>query len=728
MSRIDSAGLAKNAGIELGDIAVPIKYSLMEEPVSKGSIIRSRMIQQLQWVDAEGRLKSISVYGVQPPLRTQLELVSLFLLCLSFLASGITAVWKKPGRAATMLFGLFCAMAAVLVSSYFGTERSVQGAWEAQTVVFISTPWVLLHFSLVFPEKKMLLERHPRLLFLIYAPSALLLAAFFLGGREEAVFYPSFRSAILAATVLALLLAIVNVIHSYATSPLVRARQQMKIALLGATAGLLPFVLLTAIPEIALDRELVPASLALLATSIMLVSFAYALLQKQLLDVDAVIQRGTVYAGAAVLVLAGYLSLTFLVFWLFPELTERGRLAAVVAISVAAVLFFNPAKERIRKFVDQAFYRDRYDYAAAMGEITGGISLIPDFRSLGHFLVERVSRTLGLEGALLFVLDRNGRIGATFASGSYAAQQTQALGLLSESSLREDNLFPNPAPADSGAAFIVPLRSRAKLLGMLFLGRKISRADYTAQDVSLLFTFSRHASAGLENIELKEEAIARGQELERLNTRLQDYASSLERTTATLREAYLQIGRALTKALETRDAYTQGHSARVANFARLVGSELRLAKDELDSLELAAELHDLGKIGTPDGVLLKSGILDPQEMAEIRLHPVRSVQILSSLEFLQDILPIIEAHHEWYDGAGYPKGLRGEEIPLGARILAVADAYEAMVSPRPYRPAYSAAEALERLKRGAGTQWDSRIVEAFIKVLAAQENGQAPAS
>ncbi|MFH1141293.1 MAG: hypothetical protein V1724_06485, partial [Chloroflexota bacterium] len=530
MSRIDWAGLANSAGIELGDAAVPVTYSSRGEPADSESIIRSRMIRELHWVDAEGNSRSISTEGAELPLPARLEMVSFLLLCLAFLASGAVAVWKRPGRATSTLFGLLCAIAAVLVSALFATERNLAGAWETQTVAFIMAPGVLWHFGLLFPKKKRLLQRHPRLLFLIYAPPALLLAAFLLGGGEETLFYPYFRSLLLAPMLLAFLLTIVIIIHSYATLPLVRAKQQMKIALLGAIAGLLPFILLTAIPESVLGQELVPISLTFLAVGIMPVSLAYALVQKQLLDVDAVIQRGTVYATASILLLAGYLSLTFLVFWLFPELTERGQLAAVAAISVAAVLFFQPAKERIRKFVDQAFYRDRYDYGAAMKEITGGISLISDFRSLGYFLVERVSMTLGLEGALLVVLDRNGRIGATFASGSYAAQQTQALGLLSEC-LQEDNLFPNPAPANSGAAFIVPLRSRARLLGMLFLGRKMSRADYTAQDVSLPFTFAHHASASLENIELAEDAIARGQELESLNARLQEHVSSLERTT-----------------------------------------------------------------------------------------------------------------------------------------------------------------------------------------------------
>ncbi len=221
-------------------------------------------------------------------------------------------------------------------------------------------------------------------------------------------------------------------------------------------------------------------------------------------------------------------------------------------------------------------------------------------------------------------------------------------------------------------------------------------------------------------LKLAEEAIARERDLEALNTRLQEYVSALERTTAALREAYIQIARALTKALEARDPYTQDHSARVARLVRLLGSELGLSKDELDSLELAAELHDLGKIGIPDGVLLKPGPLEPEEMAQIQLHPAWSVRILRSLEFLRDILPIIEAHHERYDGSGYPRGLRGEEIPFGARILAVVDGYEAMTSPRPYRPAYSEAEAVERLKLGAGTQWDPRIVEAFTRMIASQ--------
>ena len=157
----------------------------------------------------------------------------------------------------------------------------------------------------------------------------------------------------------------------------------------------------------------------------------------------------------------------------------------------------------------------------------------------------------------------------------------------------------------------------------------------------------------------------------------------------------------------------------MALLARRIALELRLSPEEAQKVELAAKLHDISKVGTPDDILQKAGPLETWERAEMELHPTRSVEILRFLDFLEPVLPLIEAHHEWYNGTGYPKGLRGEEIPLGARILAVADAYDAMSSARRYRPPFTAAEIIEQFKQGTGIQWDPDVVEALLRLLSA---------
>jgi len=169
-------------------------------------------------------------------------------------------------------------------------------------------------------------------------------------------------------------------------------------------------------------------------------------------------------------------------------------------------------------------------------------------------------------------------------------------------------------------------------------------------------------------------------------------------------------------AIEAKDRYTIGHSERVARIALEICRGLGLSEDETGRIFQAALLHDIGKIGIRYEELNKPEKLTPKEYEMFKLHPVIGKKILQPITFLQDILPLIYHHHEQYDGSGYPDGLRGEEIPLGARILAVADTYDAMTSDRPYRPALSHEVAIEELKRCSGTQFDPKIVNAFIKM------------
>jgi HD-GYP domain-containing protein (c-di-GMP phosphodiesterase class II) len=175
--------------------------------------------------------------------------------------------------------------------------------------------------------------------------------------------------------------------------------------------------------------------------------------------------------------------------------------------------------------------------------------------------------------------------------------------------------------------------------------------------------------------------------------------------------------RALVHAVEATDPHMCGHSDRVAIIARRVGEELGIDRWELDHLYLAGLLHDVGKIGVGDGIASKARKLTEDEVAQVRRHPNRGCRLLEHLNRLDCVAPGVLHHHERYDGEGYPQGLAEEEIPLAARIIAVADAYDAMTNSRPYRRARSEEEVTAILREGAGTQWDRRVVEALLRTL-----------
>jgi HD-GYP domain-containing protein (c-di-GMP phosphodiesterase class II) len=171
------------------------------------------------------------------------------------------------------------------------------------------------------------------------------------------------------------------------------------------------------------------------------------------------------------------------------------------------------------------------------------------------------------------------------------------------------------------------------------------------------------------------------------------------------------------QSLGERDPYTGKHSEDVAVIARKIGRELGLAEDEVEQIEAAARVHDIGKISIPDSVLLKPGKLTDEEWEAIKQHPVIGADLLSGLEIYEGSIDIIRHHHEHWDGSGYPDGLKGEQIPLGARIVAVADVYNALTTDRPYRKAYSKTEALEIIRDMSGKELDPQLVEIFLRVI-----------
>ncbi|MDZ7374575.1 MAG: HD domain-containing protein [candidate division KSB1 bacterium] len=176
---------------------------------------------------------------------------------------------------------------------------------------------------------------------------------------------------------------------------------------------------------------------------------------------------------------------------------------------------------------------------------------------------------------------------------------------------------------------------------------------------------------------------------------------------------YSTVG-ALADAVDAKDPYTHGHSRRVATYAVAIAKRLDLTPPELADLELAGLLHDVGKIGVSEAVLHKPGKLSPREFEHMKEHVVQGAQIVGRVEPMNRLVPLILHHHERYDGNGYPHGLAGDRIPLGARILAVADAFDAMTSSRPYRPAMSVEEAVHEIQTHSGTQFDPEVVEAFL--------------
>lgn len=236
--------------------------------------------------------------------------------------------------------------------------------------------------------------------------------------------------------------------------------------------------------------------------------------------------------------------------------------------------------------------------------------------------------------------------------------------------------------------FIVAPAVLMKQLDGIIIAADKEQGDFDEEDVDSLVSVGDQASVALDNARLNKE----------------------------LQSAYLATVSVLADAVQAKDPYTQGHCEMVSRLARLTADQLGLDGTEKDIVCYSALLHDVGKIGVSDGVLNKPGPLLPEERELVRSHVRVGHDLLNNVEALRSVALVVLHHHEWYDGTGYPDQLRGEEIPMAARIVAVVDAYCAMITRRSYKDAYSVEDAATELQRCAGTQFDPKVVEAFLAI------------
>lgn len=184
-----------------------------------------------------------------------------------------------------------------------------------------------------------------------------------------------------------------------------------------------------------------------------------------------------------------------------------------------------------------------------------------------------------------------------------------------------------------------------------------------------------------------------------------------------LKDAYMGTVEALRLAVDAKDTYTKGHSDRVASYSKMIANEMGLSNEEQERIYIGGLFHDIGKIGVPDAILQKPERLTDEEYSEIKNHPLIGAQIINAASIFEDIISIVKHHHERYDGRGYPCGLKENDIPLYARIVAVADAFDAMTSNRQYRKAMSLDIAKDEMIRNINTQFDGDVVRAFVSIL-----------
>lgn len=383
---------------------------------------------------------------------------------------------------------------------------------------------------------------------------------------------------------------------------------------------------------------------------------------------------------------------------------------AVVGIA-ASFLFERAQRSLAQSEQEQQRSGEQLRELNGLHRIDQAILTTPDLTNVTNTIVAVVAEVTGAPLCTLRLVDGDFRhlaLTASYgASAEYLADHVRAFGepqrmgegiaswavmtgaTAAVADVRRDPRLPQPSNpfAEHGylSLLATPVTVRGRTLGALTIAYREPRL-FTVEDVSRISRLGTQMALAIQN----------AQQTSKLHT--------FTRETVTV----------LAEAIEHRDPYTGGHCARLGDLVRATAERLGLPAVDLEQLEYAAILHDVGKVAVPDAVLLKPGPLTPEEWSLMRNHSFVGSQIAKKVEFLQPMAQVIYHHHEQYDGSGYLDGLAGERIPLGARIVAVADAFDAMTNDRPYRKALPLGQAVQELRARAGSQFDPMVVEAFL--------------
>lgn len=260
---------------------------------------------------------------------------------------------------------------------------------------------------------------------------------------------------------------------------------------------------------------------------------------------------------------------------------------------------------------------------------------------------------------------------------------------------------------------VVPMVVRGRLTGLVLLGSKATGAPFTDADIETMRAMARHVGVGIHGHRLLEQIEQRAEE----NKRLYDE----------LRAIYADTVRAFAAAIDIKDKYTQGHSERVGRYSEVIARELGWSEAEVEGIKIAGYLHDVGKLVVERDIINAPYPIDAKSSSELNRHPVAGFEILKPINHPYADIPLMaKYHHERLDGRGYPDGLVDEQIPIGAKIVCLADCFDAMTTDRPYRKRRSIEQVVEDFRRNTGTQFDPEVVKAFCRALLKELTGEAP--
>ncbi len=368
-------------------------------------------------------------------------------------------------------------------------------------------------------------------------------------------------------------------------------------------------------------------------------------------------------------------------------------------LSIALLLSYMAEREFEKRHLVQETL-NKYREITLFYEMAEKIALCLDPKEVARLTIDELKRVIRADNISLMLLsEENGKLEVILSSGkefetsefmeryccdgiSGSVMATGKAEIVND--VESDPRYVRGAKMP-GSLMCSPLRTKEKVIGVMLISTE-HPVTYTAEDLKLFTTLSSQAAVAIENARLYDS----------------------------LQATFFTSIRTLAETIEKRDPYTAGHTKRVLEYSLAIGKSLGISQEDMTRLKLASVLHDIGKIGVSDNVLIKPGKLNNEEFAEIKKHPGYGEEILGHIVRLRNVIPGVKSHHERYDGKGYPDGLAGQAIDITARIICVADSFDAMTTDRPYRQGLGFEQAFRELQICSGTQFDPEVVNAFM--------------
>jgi len=450
------------------------------------------------------------------------------------------------------------------------------------------------------------------------------------------------------------------------------------------------------------------------ANVITAILLSYAILRHQLLDVKVVIRLGLIYSITTAIFGGIYFLVISLVLNLFHLLAGNEVFITSIIIGTLFSFVFAPLNSRAQKWIDRLFYREKFNASQMLERLSQTTASLMNLDIMADIILSEILSTWHIQnGTFLIKKNETGEFLLTAQKGdnrentwSFPSDHPVIKWLMEyKKILSTDDLSMLPIfkslwgreinkLEEINAQIFVPLLAKGELVGIIILGEKKSTLPFDRDDLLLLSALSNQIAVAIENSRLYED----------------------------LEGAFIQTTVALANAIDLRDAYTNIHSQQIAYWSAETAKILDCSPDEVDDIYWGGLLHDIGKIGIPDAILNKPGKLDAAEWDVVHKHPDLGAELIAPIKKLTKVAPIIKCSHERFDGKGYPRGLINDEIPLGARIVSVADSYSAMKDKRPYKDPVSDETAIQELIDNSGKMYDPIVVNAFLKMIETRKN------